>query len=383
MNTKRKNKKKAMKTRIFILSALFCLLALSAHAQDTQRTDSIKRKPLTFEWNANAYTFFDNTEYQGCPYATSGTVSGIRLSPEFGIGWGDGKYRLMAGLHAQKDFGSKEFIDHLDFIAYFEYHQQHKRVAQHFIMGAFPRNGHLDNYSEFFIDNEFHYFRPNMTGLHYQIDGKVGFVNVWLDWTGLQSKTERETFFVGVSGEARAKAFVGGGEFYMFHYANTDPPSGDACVHDNILGHFWAGIDMHYWGWKHVNRLRLTAGLMAGVERKRDDITPTKAPLGLVLNLDANIWRFGINALYYYGEKRFTVETDDFDATYWGTKTLQSGNVLQAQIYYDLFKWDGIQGTLGYLFNVVDGKLYHEQLLQLRISLNRQTLKQLRNHPKY
>ena len=355
--------------------------SLSAHAAES--ADSARVKPLTFEWNANAFTFFDNTEYQGCPYEVSGTVSGIRLSPEFGIGWG-GKYKLMAGLHAQKDFGSREFIDHLDFIAYFDYYQQHRRVNQHFVMGAFTRHELLGNYSDFFFDNHYTYFRPNMTGMFYQVGGRVGFVNVWLDWTGLQSKSERESFYVGVSGEAHAKAFVGGGEFYMFHYANTDPPSGDECVHDNIQGHLWAGIDMDYWGWKHVNRLRLTAGLMVGVERKRDDgLTPAKSPLGLVLNLDANIWRFGLNALYYYGDRRFTVDTDDYAATYWGTHMLQSGNYLQAHIYYDLFRWDAIQGRIGYQFHVVEGKLYHQQLLTLSVNLNKESLKQLRNHPKY
>lgn len=345
--------------------------------------DTLRRKPISFEWNANAYTFFDNSEFQGCKYGNSQTLSAVRLSPEFGIGWAD-KYKLMAGIHVQKDFGSKEIIDHADIIAYFDYFQQHKRVSQHFVMGAFPRDGLLDNYSDYFIQDSIRYFRPNMTGFFYQVEGRVGFVNVWLDWTGLQSKTMRETFFIGVSGEARYKAFAGGGEFYMFHYANTLPASGDECVHDNMLGHFWAGIDMHYWQWRFVNRLRLTAGLLAGVERKRDDgLTPVKTPLGLQVCLDANIWRFGVYALYYYGDKRFTVPTDDHAATYWGDPLLQSGNCLNALVYYDLFRWDGIKGKIGYRFHVVDGKLYHQQLLTLSVNLNKRSLQQLRNHPKY
>ncbi len=361
------------------IAFLLVLLPLLAYCQQ----DSVRRRPISFEWNANAFTFFDNGEYQGCPYAVSGTYSGIRLSPEFGIGWG-GKYKLMAGVHVQKDFGSREIIDYLDVIAYFDYRQQHKRISQHFMMGAFPREGMLSNYTNFFFRTWYRYYRHNMTGMFYQLDGKVGFVNVWLDWTGLQSKTERETFYVGVSGEARAKAFVGGGEFYMFHYANTDPPSGDKCVHDNILGNFWVGIDLHYWRWKHVNKMRFTAGVMTGVERKRDDgLTPSKSPVGLFVSFDINVWRFGARAIYYYGEKRYTVETDDFGATYWGSRMLQSGNYLLGHVYYDLFKWDGIKGQLGYKFHVVDGKLYHQQVLTLAVNLNRHTITQLRNHPKY
>ena len=239
-------------------------------------------------------------------------------------------------------------------------------------MGAFPRMGLLDNYSNLFFRDSICYRRPNLNGIFYQISGQNNFINLWLDWTGWQSATERETFFIGLSGEQRVRLFRFELTGYYFHYANTYPRSGDECVHDNMQAQITAGIDL-YDGLLRRKRasdmLTLKAGLMAGYERKRDGTTPKKTPLGFVADLKAQLGPVGTHTIYYCGDRRQTVVTDNHPATYWGNPLLQTNSYLQSLWYYELFNRQHVQARIGWTFHLVGSELYSQQSLQLSVRL--------------
>ncbi|MCM1041111.1 MAG: hypothetical protein NC396_01600 [Bacteroides sp.] len=317
----------------------------------------------SFEWKADADGFFDNGEYGGIRQAVSQTMYGFRFSPQVGVSYKD--FSLFVGSHLQTSFGSPKYLDRLYFIGYFQYRNDHHL----FRFGAFPRQELLPNYTDFFIRDTFNYFRPNMTGLFYRLSGKNNFLSLYLDWTGAQSPTVREAFFVGLSGEQRYKWFFAQVLGYYYHYANTKPHSGDGVVHDNGLGQVGVGIDFSqkaHW----LYAARLSANFMVGYECKRDHVTPVKIPLGLVLDLHVRYWRFGTKTLYYYGQKRFTVPTDNHALTYWGNPILASNSYLQSKWYCVLFENDFVSAEAAAVFHLSGKELGTQYMVRLNVNLN-------------
>lgn len=338
------------KIRITLLCVLIGLCA-TARAQ-------------SFEWKADATGFFDNGEYAKINNAYSKTMYGFRFSPEVGIAYKD--FSLFIGSHFQTSFGSPEYLDKVTFTGYFQYKNEH----HHFIFGAFPYRNLLDNYSDFFVRDTFRYFRPNMTGLFYQLCGKNYFLKFYLDWTGAQSPLTREAFYAGLSAEQRYKWFFAAVTGYYYHYANTRPRSGDGVVHDNGLGQVGIGIDFSGKA-KRLHVFRFSANFMLGYECKRDKgITPFKMPMGLVLDLHAQYWRFGTHTLYYYGQKRFTVPTDNHSLTYWGNPFLSANSYLESKWYVCFFKNNFVDARAACVFHLKGKDFGTQYVVQLNVNLN-------------
>ena len=334
------------------LAAAFCLLPFCLPVQ-----------AQSFEWKADAKGFFDNGEYGNIDHALSQTMYGFRFSPQVGLAYRD--FSLFVGTHLQTSFGSPKYLDKVSFIGYFQY----KNNRHLFRFGAFPREELLPNYTNFFIRDTFNYFRPNMTGLFYQLSGKNNFLNLWLDWTGAQSSVTREAFFAGLSAEQRYKWFFAQVLGYYYHYANTRPHSGDEVVHDNGLGQVGVGIDFSQYA-KRLYAARLSVNFMVGYECKRDHVTPSKMPLGMVADLHLRYWRFGTRTLYYYGQERFTVPTDNYALTYWGNPLLRSKSYLQSQWYCVLFENNFVSAEAAAVFHVQGGRFGSQYLVRLNLNLN-------------
>ena len=317
----------------------------------------------SFEWKADAKGFFDNGEYENIDNALSKTMYGFRFSPQVGLAYRD--FSLFVGTHLQTSFGSPKYLDKVSFIGYFQY-----RNNRHlFRFGAFPREELLGNYTNFFIRDTFNYFRPNMTGLFYKLSGKNNFLSLWLDWTGAQSPVTREAFFAGLSAEQRYKWFFAQILGYYYHYANTRPRSGDGVVHDNGLGQVGLGIDFSGYA-KRLYAARLSLNFMLGYECRRDHVTPSKMPLGMVADLHLRYWRFGTRTLYYYGQERFTVPTDNYSLTYWGNPLLRSKSYLQSKWYCVLFENDFVSAEAAAVFHLQGGKFGSQYVVRLHVNLN-------------
>lgn len=329
---------------------LLLILPLTASAQ-------------SFEWKANAYGFFDNGEYTAIDPYYSRTYFGMRFSPEIGISYK--AFSLFAGTHLQTYFGSPKYLDKAFFTGYFQYKSPH----HHFLFGAFPRQGLLDNFTNFYIRDTFQYFRPNMTGIFYQATGKNNFLNLYLDWVGLQSEKTREMFFAGLSGEQRYKWFFAALNAYYFHYAQTSPASGDGCVHDNGQGQIGIGVDFSGYA-RLLEVFRLQVAYMLGYECKRDHSTPVKMPMGMVVDLHARYWRIGTRTLYYYGQERYTVPTDVWADTYWGNPFLRAKSYLQSQWYVSIFRNNFVEAKAAFVFHLQGNRFGTQQMVQLSVNLD-------------
>lgn len=159
---------------------------------------------------------FDNTEYTGSGLGVSGTLFGLSLLPVLRYEHNE-KHSLGVGLSMQKMFGSAQFLDDIDLVAYYQYRDQHYGA----IAGLFSHAKLIGRYSEAFFSNVWLTERNLMQGLALQYTDNHGFAELTVDWCGLYSRATREEFRVLFSGEGRfGKVCYAGGAATLHHYAN-------------------------------------------------------------------------------------------------------------------------------------------------------------------
>jgi len=337
---------------------------------------------LLFSWTFSSLTiaqktsfsadfnyFFDNTEFAGSSFTIPQTMTGMHLIPTMQIRL-DNKHQLMAGFDMLILSGSSYKISDVMPLAYYQYRDK----KQHLMIGSFPRKGSVDDYSEFLIQDSVHYFRPNLHGIFWELGNKKRYINVWLDWTGNQSATVKESFFVGLSGRYDfGKGFFANVQSYLFHLANTKPKIPQHHVCDNIQGIANLGYRMK--AGPFGSTITITAGLFAGYERERSGIYETYTPLAFVSQASLESKRLGIDAKFYAGDERMKFYNKYSHSLYWGNPLLQSGQYIQGNVYWRFLNNKLVQGRVNYKLHLSEGRLFHEQTLLLSASLNRQKSK--------
>lgn len=333
------------------ITALYLLLFVTAFGQE-------------LKWNTEFDFFFDNTEFAKSPLAIDQTMAGARLTQE--IGWKfDKKHYVYGGVDVMRSLGGHKFIDDIHLLAYY----QLKDKNTLFKVGAFHRHDLLDDYSDFFFQDSVAYYKHTMEGIYFKKGDDKQFVKLWLDWTGLQSETERESFFIGASAYKEfGRLFFADLQSYMFHYATTRPNQTDMSVSDNLLGQLSAGV--RYSNTKGLNDLLFSAGVLAGFERDRKAMDDYQTPVGLVVRANVDYMGFGMENRLYYGQKRMALYEQYGNALYWGNPFLRSDLYFQNKIYWKLLDTKYVTGQLALRTHVSEGKAFFEQLLTVNVSIN-------------
>lgn len=316
-----------------------------------------------FFWKAGVYSFFDNVEFSGSEYKMSQTMSGIQAVPEVGIKF-DTVHLISAGGNALHEFGGMAAVERFYPVIYYEF----DRKPYRFLMGAFPRSMALDKYPRVFFQDSVSYFRPNMNGVFWEISGRKGYVNLWLDWTGQRSPTEREAFFAGVSGRYGAGIFYLQHFDYMFHYAKDFDPIVDRGIHDNMLTLTSAGIDLS--GLTFLDRLDINAGWLAGVERARAENSGWLVNSGFFMETRLAYKRVGVFNSLYAGDAQMKFYADHGNGLYWGDPAYRAGNYNRTDLCVDFINSGRVRLNLTYSLHFAEGNVYHEQLLKAQIMLN-------------
>ena len=192
-------------------------------------------------WKAGVHSFFDNSEFGGSAIRIPQTMAGVHLAPEIGLVW-EGKHRVFAGADLMHEYVSKQALAHSVPLVYYEYAGNPFR----FYAGAIPRSILPDNYPRMFFRDSVMNYRPAINGIFWEYGAGINYANVWLDWTGWQTDTQREAFFMGWAGKYGITPFYAQHFGYKFHFAKTQNPAPDQSIHDNgllltSLGVDWAG----------------------------------------------------------------------------------------------------------------------------------------------
>jgi hypothetical protein len=313
-------------------------------------------------WSAGLFSFFDNVEFGKSAVKVPQTMAGVMLIPGVGFTW-DTIHSVRAGVNLMHEFGSLKAIDRFYPTAYYTYNGKPFR----FIMGAFPRNLAVEKYPRLFFQDSISYYRPNINGMLLEFRSEQNFINVWLDWTGRQSHTVHEAFFVGISGRYNFGIFNVQHFGYYFHFASKMDPVVDEALHDNALFLTSAGIDLS----DRLSRgkLEVNAGWVAGLERARADNTGWIGKNGLLLDMRAEYKFIGLYNTFFTGSKLMQFYNDHGNDLYWGDPVYRAGTSDRLDIYLDLIRNNKVSLELTYSLHFLEGKIYNEQMLKVRVNL--------------
>ena len=330
-----------------------------------------------FKYNTEIHFFFDNAEFKRSNYAIDQTMAGVTLTQE--IGWKfDDKHYIMGGVDAMKGLGGHEILNDIHLLAYYQLKDENTL----FKVGAFHRHDLLDDYSNFFFQDSIGYYKHTMEGLYFLKGNKKQFVKLWLDWTGLQSIEDRESFFVGASAYKKmGKLFFADFQSYMFHYATTRPNLEGLSVSDNALAQLSAGVK--YSDNQGLENLKFAAGILAGYERDRRNMDDYKTPLGLVLRGDAEYKGFGTENLFYYGQNRMAFYEEHRNNLYWGNPFLRANSYFQNKIFWKFLDNDHVHGQISARTHFSEGKIFFEQMLTVSAHINNYQPKKLQREPTF
>ena len=296
--------------------------------------------------------FVDNREYAQSE-RNSQTIFGARFSPEGGILL-DSVHRLRIGVNLLHEFGSPDFIADAAPVIYYQYQKQNHT----FYLGAFPRYQLLDDYPRMILADTFNYFRPNIEGMLYRYATSTFKETIWIDWTGKQTDTDRETFLFGFSGKYQP------GRFFISHYASMyhnalsklSPP--DQHLEDNGAVQLQIGYDFSHQTF--LDSLTIAAGPTMSIERVRN-VTDLNTPTGFVADLYASYKKFSVMNTFYTGDGHYLINGDAF-------YTSKSYNRLD--LCWTPFQLKNIEGRLAFTFHFVDGVTSNQQAFSLRYHIS-------------
>jgi hypothetical protein len=306
-------------------------------------------------YKAGLHNFFDNNEFAGCPVGFSQTMAGVHLVPQIGFGW-DSKHRIFAGLDAIHEYGRDQIIGYFYSIAYYELDNN----PFCFYMGAFPRKMALEKYPLFFFEDSISNYRPIMTGFFWEYYSKKGdYVNLWLDWTSRQTFTNRETFFMGLSGRYNRNVFYGQHFAYMFHFATAGDPDKHTAVVDNGRLLTSLGIDLS--SKTPLDELDINAGWAVGLERDRGAGGGWYTPQGLLSQIRAEYKGVGVFNTYYKGDSHGLYYDEFGSDLYWGDRLYRATRYDRLDGYIYFLRTDVV--TLKFVFSLhfVDPGMYTSQ----------------------
>lgn len=297
----------------------------------------------SFEWKFAGSTFADNREYSKSG-RYSQTIFGTNVSPEIGFAL-DTTNHFRVGVTLLHEFGSPQFTARQDLICYYQYQTR----PFEFWMGMFPRRQLLTDYPRVLLIDTLQYFRPNIEGMLLKFKHKGGNQRLWVDWTGRQTPTERETFLFGLAGNYQHNLFFGSYHLLMYHYSLSGNSPANEHIKDNGAGMLKLGLNFSR---KTVfDTLSVNVGGLMSFERERN-VTDWHTPKGLLWEFAAGYKRLLLQGTFYQGQGHRLIYGDAF---------------YQAKSYGRLdFNWTpiearGIRGRFTYSMHFIGGQIDNQQ----------------------
>jgi len=281
-------------------------------------------------YQAGLHSFFDNNEFSGCPLGLSQTMAGVHAVPQIGLQW-DSKHRIFVGADVMHEYGSDKFFGYYDPVAYYNYDGNPLR----FYMGAFPRKLVLDKYPRFFFQDSILNYRPIMNGLFWEyFSSKGDFINLWLDWTGRQTFSQRETFIMGWSGRYNKDILYTQHFGYMFHFAGAGDPEKHLPLHDN--GRVWTALGIDLSSKTSFDEFDVNAGWAVGLERNRAAGDGWHCPQGLLSQVRIEYQGLGLFNTFYKGGSQAKYFDEYGSQLYWDDRLYRASsyNRLDGYIYF-------------------------------------------------
>lgn len=253
-------------------------------------------QPVQLLYDVDFTTYFDNREYRA-PYQIPQTILNFRLSPQIGVRILDrvgGTHELVAGVSYTQRLGGNWRDVQFNPIAYYHFNYRGFDLG----MGAIPYMRRIMPIPEWLMYDSLTYMHPNIQGALLQYSDERGFVEFMCDWRGAQTVERREMFRLLVNGQYQYKALQVGGLAHMNHKASFAAPNHEY-VMDDIHANAFIGADLTKY--TPFDSLSIRAGYIFGWQRDRE-VDQSFLNHGLIIELYANWWFFGLKNTFYYGD---------------------------------------------------------------------------------
>jgi hypothetical protein len=243
----------------------------------------------------------DNREFHN-GQSMSQTILGTIGSAQIGIKIDE--HRLYAGISELYEFGSEISFHQPWLIMYYQFEDPKKQ----FQFGSFPRLGIIDFPLAMLADTLL-YFRPNIEGMSGKITGDRGYQMAFVDWIGRQTKTIRETFMVGTSGEIRFNKAFFQNYVLMHHFAHTAERIEGQHIKDYFGFSLMGGVRM---GSEKTLHAEVKAGLLSSLYRERSVTDGFRTGYSLIAEAIGWYKTFALKTILHSGDKQTFALGDPF-----------------------------------------------------------------------
>ncbi len=345
-----------MKRFALILQALVATISLGAQ---------------TPTWGLDFESVFDNREGDG-NMTSSKTYFFTRLAPEVGLRLSD-ESRIAGGVVWYQPIGCEWEGHRISPTLYYRY----EGTAWRFSMGMFPRKQLREEMPGFLWSDSMAYHQANIRGALVQyVDGR-SFMDAYLDWRGMQTRSQREAFNIVAHAQwhPRPGDFFVGAHAMMNHLARRaeDPDDQDGVV-DNFVFNPYVGIDL---GRRAVamDSLMIRGGAVVNVDRDRKFDNRWRVPVGGWLEVMARYRWLGVKNTLYAGGKLFPHYSTYGPLLYQGEPYFQSSFYNRTDLYLYILSRREVNLTAALDFNAAKGSFEFYQRLILTVSLDALTFR--------
>lgn len=323
--------------------------------------------PQEAAWNLGVNSFFDNVEFGGSSVKIPQTMSGIIVSPGIHTVW-DSIHHVNIGVDLLHEFGSIKPVDRTFLTAFYEL----KAGYFNFKMGAIPRSLANGKYPRIFFQDSIAYYRPNINGISLGYRHKNFSGALWLDWTGRQTATVNEAFFIGFSGRYDIRSFYLQNYSTLFHFASRMNPYFEEPLHDNAL--FLTSLGYHFYDIPVLTLLDINAGLLSGIERSRGDNSGWILLNNIMIETRAEYRSLGLFNTFCSGSGLMHFYNSHGNDLYWGDPAYRAKIYNRSDFYIRFISNKIIDLELTWSLHLLENTVYHEQMLKLKIDIEGQNI---------
>lgn len=315
---------------------------------------------------ADFTTRFDNREYTGTRFAdASETFFSARLTPQAGLRW-DERNSLTVAVDLLQDFGDgAKFLTEAKPQVFYQFHSPKVLAAA----GIFPREKLMGDYGEAFFDRSYLFYHNRISGVMGNYRSERGFVELAIDWEGMQSKTIREKFRILSAGRYEGERFYGGYALSLLHYAKTSDPAPEEGVVDNLLVNPFAGVRFNaYFDFD----IRL--GYLQSLQRDRIAENGWVTPKGGMIDIRLSRWGLTLGNMLYAGQNLMPFYGTYGDALYANCVFFGTSDHIynRTEVSYDRRFFHDTLGVKAGIFFHYDGKgMGTQQLLEVNVRLQK------------
>jgi hypothetical protein len=288
----------------------------------------------------------DNREFHNGK-SKSQTILGTLGSCE--VGTKIDQNSLFAGISELYEFGSPINFHRPRLIMYYKY----EVPKIEFQFGSFPRLGTID-FPLAMLADTLAYYRPQIEGMSGKLSGNWGHQLAFVDWTGRQTKTVRESFMVGTSGEIKLGKWFLQNYILMNHLAHPADMVEIVHIKDHFGFSFMTGVNL---GSEKLIYGNMKGGILTSLYRERSVTDGFQTHHSFYFEGSARYRDFSLKTTLHCGEKlQFAM----------GDPLYRFSNYLRTDMIWYFINLKKVQARFNWSLHWIDwNQLDHSQQLSL------------------